>query len=281
MRKVAMADESRRSWIDSTQPRPVRLTVWEPDVEGPTPLTLLSHGTGGQVSDLTWLARALVAEGHTVIGVDHHGNNAQDKYLPEGFAFVWERPRDLSFALDWALKELSIDEARISAAGFSLGGYTCAALAGAKIDPEVFGNILQGDSPMPPLPEMPDLRNRLAQRYPGPALAAVFADAGADVADPRIGRIAMLAPSVGRLVTEESLSNVTVPALVLWGGADTNAAPALNAQRYEALMPHASGRSMGDDVKHYWWVQDHHEGEKLRREAWAELSGFLTGVSAT
>jgi predicted dienelactone hydrolase len=49
---------------------------------------------------MAWLAEVLAAAGFLAVSVDHHGNNLADGYLPQGFAFEWERPRDLSFTLD-------------------------------------------------------------------------------------------------------------------------------------------------------------------------------------
>lgn len=277
MRTVALVDESRRSWADSSLPRPVAVTVWAPAGPGPFPVTMLSHGTGGRALDLAWLAEALVDAGHIVVGIDHHGNTSTQEYLPEGFAFFWERARDVSLAVDWALAELEVDPSRVSAAGFSLGGNTCALLAGARVDADALTAIMNGDVPMPPLPEMPDLVERLSHRYPAPTLASLFAHAGDDVADARLGRVAMIAPSLGELVTDESLRSVQVPALVLWGEADAEAEPEHNARRYASLMPGAVGRSMGEDVEHYWWWGDHPSGVELRAAGADAVVSFLAG----
>src|SRR5690606_20682621 len=119
-RHEILQDGSRPHWTEEGSPRPVRVTVWEPTAGGPTPLVLLSHGTGGSIEALGWLADALCEAGWLVVGVDHHGNTAVEPYAPEGFGFVWERPRDLSYALDWALAEYDVDGERIAAVGFSL-----------------------------------------------------------------------------------------------------------------------------------------------------------------
>ena len=79
---------------------------------------------------MRWLVEPLVAAGFRVIAVDHHGNNYVDGYEPEGFLFVWERPRDLTFVLDVLADEQP--HGPVGAAGFSVGGYTLAALAGAS-----------------------------------------------------------------------------------------------------------------------------------------------------
>lgn len=63
-----------------------------------------------------------------MIGVDHHGNTALEPYRAESFLCWWERPRDLTLALDHLgetgpfARRLDLDH--VGAAGFSLGGHT-------------------------------------------------------------------------------------------------------------------------------------------------------------
>ncbi|MDX3225098.1 hypothetical protein [Streptomyces sp. ME19-01-6] len=49
---------------------------------------------------MEWLVGPLTEAGFRVAAVDHHGNNFVDGYEAEGSCFIWERPRDISFALD-------------------------------------------------------------------------------------------------------------------------------------------------------------------------------------
>jgi len=245
----------------------VRVSVWEPDVltgagapdaagaSGALPLVLLSHGTGGSVAWLEWLAEALRRRGAIVVGVDHHGNTAVEAYLPEGFSMVWNRPLDLSFALDWALGEYHVDSERVVAAGFSLGGYTVAALAGARFNREVLTLVLTGAIPTPPLPEFPDLVDQLLARYGVEGFREIVAAAPDSLRDARVRRIAMLAPAIGPLVDAGSLAEVSVPALVLWGEADDIAEPATNARVYAAGIPGAVGRSLGP-VDHWVFLDE-------------------------
>ncbi|MEM7643826.1 MAG: hypothetical protein AAF366_15030, partial [Pseudomonadota bacterium] len=103
---------------------------------GPFPVTLLSHGTGGTAESLGWLARALSKAGHVVPGANQHGNTGLEPYRPEGFLCWWERAPDLSILLT-RLGESDVfvghlDMGRVSAVGFSLGGYTALALVGER-----------------------------------------------------------------------------------------------------------------------------------------------------
>jgi predicted dienelactone hydrolase len=100
------------------------------------PVVLLSHGSGGKANKLFWLTDYFVRNGIVVIGVDHPGNMTGDNSA-DGMMRVWDRPSDLSFALDRLIehKEFKsrLDIAKVGAAGHSAGGTTSLLLAGARI----------------------------------------------------------------------------------------------------------------------------------------------------
>lgn len=105
------------------------------------PVVLLSHGSGGIGYRLFWLADPLVRSGMIVIAVDHQGNKLMDN-SGDGLMRVWERPRDLSFALDQVLQipefKTQIDLTRVAAVGHSAGGTTVLLLGGARLSHEKF-----------------------------------------------------------------------------------------------------------------------------------------------
>jgi len=147
-----LRDASRRDLREPSRPRPIRVYEWEPQSAAamPVPLIVVSHGTGGSGGDMNWLVEPLVAAGFRVVAVDHHGNNYVDGYEPEGFLFVWDRPKDLSFVLDVLADQQPYG--RVGAAGFSVGGYTVGALAGARLDPQAVAAVLTGQARLPPIP---------------------------------------------------------------------------------------------------------------------------------
>ena len=104
---------------------------------------MISHGTGGGRLTLEWLADILVQNGFMVAAVDHWGNTFDNKIAID-FVTPWERPQDISFVLTALLKDPlfgpEIDQNRIGAAGFSIGGYTVLALAGGRLDFEALKN---------------------------------------------------------------------------------------------------------------------------------------------
>src|SRR5580704_19507327 len=113
------------------------------------PVVMLSMGRVGSALQLAWLGIVLARHGYIAIGVNHPGNNALEPYTAEGFALWWERAIDISDALDALVSDPTfgphVDEARIGAAGFSIGGYTVLELAGARTDQERFLKACETD----------------------------------------------------------------------------------------------------------------------------------------
>ncbi|MFF2847494.1 alpha/beta hydrolase family protein [Streptomyces sp. NPDC058001] len=244
-------DESRRDLRDPTRPRPVRLYLWEPSLPHavPAPLVVVSHGTGGSGSDMEWLVRPLHEAGFRVVALDHHGNNYVDGYEPEGFLHVWERPRDVSFALEALAREQLLGP--VGVAGFSLGGYTAAALVGARVDPQILWAVLTGTVLLPEIPEFPGALEALRKKHPLDESSRRALDAAAaDLSDPRVRAVFQVAPGVGGLVTPESLATVGVPVGIRWGGADTVNPYDVDTRPYLEHIPTASGSSAGPDVRH-------------------------------
>jgi predicted dienelactone hydrolase len=268
-------DERRRHWRQES-PRPVTVEVFRPVGDGPHPAVLLSHGTGGAIVDLAWWAQPLADAGFVVIGVNHYGNNYLTGYLAEAFAAWWDRPLDLSYALDRLTDAPYVDLDRVGVAGFSIGGYTAAALLGARVNPEIYAGLGTGQIPSPPTPEFPDLLAELLQRWSPAQRAAAVETVGADYSDKRVRAGFLLAPALGPALEPASLAAIDRPVMVRWGDADDIATPAENAQRYAELIPGASGRSLGADVDHYVFVRDASAGAPVRDTVIADSVAFFT-----
>lgn len=104
---------------------------------GPFPVVVLSHGMGGNIRSLAWLAASLAEKGAIVVSVNHLNSTWGDFDLAQGMRH-WTRAQDLRVALDtlWADPVFAghIDEGRVMAAGFSYGGWTALALGGLQGD---------------------------------------------------------------------------------------------------------------------------------------------------
>ncbi|HLL64633.1 MAG TPA: alpha/beta hydrolase [Micromonosporaceae bacterium] len=269
---LELVDPRRQAWRGE-QPRPVRVQLWSPAAVDAPPVVLLSHGTGGAARDLTWLAEPLAAAGFLVAGVDHHGNNSADDYIPEAFACIWDRPMDLSFVLDQLARMHHVGP--VGVAGFSLGGYTAAALLGARIDPHVLAGLLHGHIPFPPTPEYPDLAGEIRARVDAAQQERWLSAAARDYADPRIRAGFLICPSVGLVLDPASLASIGKPSAVWWAEADDVAPPAENAQRYARLIPTATGRSAGTDVGHYAFLNRDPAGRPARDFVAADAVEFF------
>jgi predicted dienelactone hydrolase len=273
---VRLFDETRAAWTSDLDPRPISARLWVPeDRSGPLPLILLSHGTGGAAEDFDWLAERLNAEGFLVAGVDHHGNTYNEDYFPEGFAFNWERPKDVSFLLGCLSRNIAIDSSRIGAIGFSIGGYTVAALLGAEIDIPTMTAVIDGAVPAPPLPEFPDLIPTLRAKLSAEELSDAVAGGTGSVADSRISAGFAIAPAIGRLVDPQSLAGISKPLEIRWGGADDITPPEDNALVYLESVPTAEGHCVGDDVGHYVFLGDRDDPSGVRGQVAEDAAAFF------
>ena len=225
-----------------------RAAASAPIAPGRHPLVLLSHGTGGAALQMMWLGQALAARGYIVAAVNHHGNTfAEAAPLPQGFILWWERARDLTVLLDRILADAELgprlDRARIGAAGFSIGGYTVAALAGARTDLGEFDAFCKGpdrDATCDDQKEYPDAGKQFAAIEREPAIAASLARAGADYRDLRVRAVVAVAPAVTHAFTPASLRAIAVPVMVVGGDADRTAPVATNAAHLAASVPGAA-----------------------------------------
>jgi predicted dienelactone hydrolase len=279
IRAFSLTDEARPHWTGDG-PRPIRTYLWyptdkpaepwqwadfftpvevawdAPPTAGRHPVILLSHGTGGAAQQLAWLAAPLARAGYAVIAVDHHGNTATEPLVAEAFARWWDRPRDLTLALDTLIGEVAfLDLDRVGAAGFSLGGYTAAALVGARVDTESYRAIATGTLPSPPTPEYPDVHAELSGRY-HLDFEKLVAGWDSDVTDRRVRAAFLIAPAVGEIVDPGSLAAIDRPVAVRWGDADDIVSPVTSAGRYAELIPGADARSVGADVGHYQFLAE-------------------------
>jgi predicted dienelactone hydrolase len=270
---LELHDPSRPSW-EGTGPRSVRAHVWRPPTGGEAPRTVVvSHGSGGAARQMSWLTEPLATAGFLAVAVDHHGNNFVDGYLPQGFVRWWERPLDLTFVLDRLADRERLGP--VGVAGFSLGGYTAAALLGARIDAGRFAALLAEEIPAQPPPEYPNLVEDVREVMSPTDLTTWPEEAGRDYADRRVLAGFLVCPSVAPLLSEKSLSAIEQPVAVRWAGADDIAPPEENAEVYARLIPSADGRSVGADVGHYAFLADNPEFAEVRERVASEAVAFF------
>jgi predicted dienelactone hydrolase len=219
-----------------------------PVTAGKHPLILVSHGLGGNFRSISWLASGLAARGAIVIAVNHPGSNTFDFDIARGMQH-WTRAADLTGVTDTILADPRfgplIDTTRISAAGFSYGGFTALSVGGLR------GNLA-------------GYAAHCAATVAVSTHCADLADAGIDLTtydadqwnashrDPRITRVAAIEPGLIWGLTPADVADLTIPTLLisLGTGADRLFETDIDASGLTALLPAASHVTIAP-ARHY------------------------------
>ena len=201
-----------------------------PVAGGRHPAVLLSHGLGGGVESVGWLAAAFAERGAVVVAVSHPGSTWRD-FDAARAARHWSRAEDMSAALDAVLADPALagrlDEGRVMAAGFSFGGWTALSLGGARSDREGFEAACR------------------AQAHAGCALflgsMPATRDWEAGRRDGRVTHVAAIDPGLVWGLTAEGVAGLEVPVLLvgLGEGADRLPAADFDASGLLGLLPEA------------------------------------------
>jgi predicted dienelactone hydrolase len=238
--------------FDSTRNRKLVTEVWRPaESSEPLPLVMFSHGTGGNRLACSWFCEGLAAKGFMVAAVDHFGNT-YDNPIPKEFVSIWNRPQDVSFVLSQLLNTEQfgsrIKPTEIYAAGFSLGGYTSLALAGAKInvnDLITYFGTPEGKREID-IPEMPGLIGL----FESEDILRGFKN-NTELKDNRIKGVFVMAPAAGQGFTSRGqMKDIDVPVFIVGANADSIAPVRTNALHYKSLIPHSKWYAV-DHAGHY------------------------------
>ncbi len=297
-RSGVIEDSARRNWQD-TGPRPIHWATWYPTEDVKTasspaypffetgavvanarpvrtrasPIVLLSHGTGGTAQSLGWIARGLVKKGFVVLAANHHGNTGLEPYCAEGFLCWWERAQDLNLLLsrtpDVGLPDAAIDKNKVSAVGFSLGGYTVLALAGARTSLQAFDqwrrkNNIEQDGPR----EFPNAASEIPTLLKN---SHVFRQSwerhGDDFSNPLVKSIVAIAPApTVRGFTEASVQMIRRPVTLIGVEADAEAPFNQCVQWLARYNSRFKAINMGKDVGHYTFLDMPADRSLLRRD---------------
>lgn len=210
--------------------------TWDPPLRAEPrrfPLVMLSHGSGADASNLAWLAEALASRGYVAVAMDHPGDRFGDTSVEGRFA-AWRRTGDVSFVLDRVLTDPTLgprlDRRRVAAAGHSSGAYTVLALAGLRLEPRAYWKYCSARQPGPDCKLFIDLQ---------PEHIADLAEAGKSRRDRRIRAVLALSPVLGPAAIRASLRSIAVPVMVVGSPTDEVVPFALNAARYQRLIPRA------------------------------------------
>ncbi|MEJ8474040.1 alpha/beta hydrolase family protein [Roseibium algae] len=191
--------------------------------QGKFPLFVFSHGSGSNMESMGWLASELVKSGAMVVAVNHPGSTSNDS-SPRRSARFWERPQDLSAALDHVLADPvygpHVDQSRIYTLGFSLGGMAVLQTIGARMDRDVYADYCAG------APDAPDClffgKGNVDFR---------LLDQGkfnASYEDPRLAGTIAIDPGMVAGMTPASISSIEKPVLLINLGTDDTLWPTIN-----------------------------------------------------
>lgn len=207
----ATGDPQRYTFITGDyyeSPRAIAATADQISLDGPFPLVVYTHGSGGLRYIHSDYSETLASHGYLVVAADHTGNTTVDQFLDaqdDSATIAYNRPRDVQVMIDEMLNPESIETMgfvgsvnpeQIAVTGHSLGGYGTYAVASGMEN-----------------------------------------EAGTLAADPRVGALIPLAPALGdgnpdsSLLVADQLANVEVPTLVMVGTDDKTTPPSPNVDR--------------------------------------------------
>ncbi len=182
-----------------------------PHRDGQFPAVVISHGAGGNAGQFGWIAAELAQAGFVVILPNHPGTTSGNASA-EAAVRVWERPADVSAVLDEITSNPAsypyIDVDRIAMLGFSAGGYTAMAIAGARVDPDRLQRFCDdGDHGMSDCAFLAHFGIDLHSMDLRPAAQ--------DLRDPRISTAVVVDPGIVSTLTQPSLAQIEIPMLIL------------------------------------------------------------------
>jgi predicted dienelactone hydrolase len=274
---VALADSGvglgQITFVDASRNRTLDTHVWYPTIAAATgkyggniafegfaaaengaisardaPLYLLAHGTSGNWRNLSWLAARLAASGAIVVATDHPGQTSGDA-TPASVIRVWHQPDDLKFLLDAVLHSQfgpHIDRNKIAVIGYSLGGYSALAAAGAIVDIAKYVQFCA-------------VNDDAACTYFRPAFATLgpeyFAAASQDHTIAGISATVAIAPGLVESMTPASMRNIAVPILIVGAEFDRNVPPSTHLRPFLENFPRSTEYTEIPGAKHFSFMQ--------------------------
>ncbi|MBJ3776308.1 alpha/beta hydrolase family protein [Acuticoccus mangrovi] len=209
------------------------------------PLVVISHGNGGWMGGHADLALALARAGFVVAAPNHRGDNSEDESASPAEWMV-SRPADIRATIDYLATDWpaagAVDAETVGLYGFSSGGYTALAAAGARPDLALARHHCEED------PAEFACRIGIVS---GMGDAGAEADPDAFVADPRIGAVALAAPGLAFAFPAEALATVDVPVALWSGAADERVPHATNGAHVAAALPHLTRVTVVPQAGHF------------------------------
>lgn len=213
------------------------------------PLYILVHGTSGNWKNLSWLGSQLAKEGALVISANHPSYTTRQA-TPENVIRMWDQPKDVSFIIDQTLKNAYspfVDPTNITVIGYSLGGYTALAMAGAQLDMKGYQDYCK---------RMSDNSCRYFKDTLDDLTKADLSTMSLSYKDNRVTTAIAIAPGYMPAVTSQSLKELSTKTVIVGAEFDKTIPPQLQITPY---LKQKSGYLQYKEVEgasHFSFMQD-------------------------
>ncbi|MGH9914971.1 MAG: alpha/beta hydrolase family protein, partial [Pyrinomonadaceae bacterium] len=241
-----------------------------PTVAGRYPLIIVSHGSGGRIQDMGWIASRLVDAGFIVAGPNHPGTTSRDS-TPADTPKLWERTNDLSNVVNTLTStgqwSGSIVKERIGVLGFSLGGAAAMELSGARANLETYAQYCDVNKTMSDCAwyvggkgyvdgeevhsDTVNLREIDSARFEQSNL------------DPRIKSAVLVDPALAQAYDAESLKKIAIPMYFINLGRIESVPVAVAAQNLSELTPQGNLVHINDAVHFSFLAECKNGGTEL------------------
>ena len=242
VQKQAMSfriDRPRTKDIGLSVPYDLNFELYEPQGRSkPAPLIVITQGFGATPDTYGYIAQQLASYGYAVASIEHRGTNlAKRLEYPNTELTSWitpsefvSRPLDVTHLLDKLESLVANDRAwtnrldlnRVGVFGYSFGGYSALAIAGAEIN-------------------FPRLKEECSTEGLNPVVSFTFqcqakylAPHSGKLKDPRIKAVFSVYPLTNPIFGKEGISQIDIPTAIIAGGKD-NVSPPVQNQIYPWL----------------------------------------------
>lgn len=203
-------------------------------LKGNHPLVVLSHGSGGNAVNIAWIAAELADRGMIVVATNHPSTTSGNSIQKETIK-LWERPQDLSAITDHAENDgfgaIKIDNTKIAAVGFSLGGHSVLSIAGARVSQAKYKDYCTRLSFMMDCTWLKAGGVDFSKIDP-----AKFEQSSLDK---RIKTVVSIDPALSQAYNSESLKDISIPVQIINLGANETVPAAVNASKIAPLFRQA------------------------------------------
>jgi predicted dienelactone hydrolase len=223
---AAAAISVKQTKVEDPGHPPIMVAIFSPASAAPTPLIVISHGTGaGAISHLD-TAKALAEAGFVVAAPVHPGDNFQDASAVGTPQWLVDRSRHVSKVIDFMFGRWEgharLIPNRVGVFGFSAGATTALIAIGGKPDLTRVA---------PHCAKAPEFICQIMKAQP-----AAGSPPPQWVHDPRIAAAVIAAPGLGFTFGPSSLAHVRVPVQLWVGSADQTVPYESNAALIRAQL---------------------------------------------